>query len=263
MGSRLAVDVKETDEISHIRLSGVIDEDNDFSEISNRITKKVVAINTADVDRINSCGVRDWVTWHSELNKRGITIYLVECSPAIMTQVNLVNNFVGAGSILSFYAPYYCSACDADKMLLIEVDKALQNMPFKAPTCRCDQCDHALEFDDIESSYFAFLSTIPKRPANAEHLQALKRLSSSETKLRARTISVPIHTTPSTPSSSAPFTPTVPSGKELKGLLIDTIAPSMLGSKPTTPASNKLLYLIVALLVLAIGLLGYVVIRAM
>ncbi len=87
MGSRLAVDVKETDEISHIRLSGVIDEDNDFSEISNRITKKVVAINTADVDRINSCGVRDWVTWHSELNKRGATIYLVECSPAIMTQV--------------------------------------------------------------------------------------------------------------------------------------------------------------------------------
>ena len=30
--------------------------------------------------------------------------------------------------------------------------------PFKAPTCRCDECDGPMDFDDMEDSYFAFLA---------------------------------------------------------------------------------------------------------
>ena len=38
-----------------------------------------------------------------------------ECSPAIVAQINLVNNFTGSGVVKSFYVPYFCSECDEEK----------------------------------------------------------------------------------------------------------------------------------------------------
>ncbi len=267
MGARLVVDVKETDEIAYVRLSGIIDEDNDLAEITQRLTKNAVVINTADVDRINSCGVRDWVNWLGDLEKTGDKCYFAECSPAIMAQVNLVNNFVGTGQILSFYAPYFCSACDTDKMLLIEVGQALKSVPFSAPTCRCDQCDHTMEFDDIESSYFAFLTTVSSEQLNAGLAEAIKKYSTdADGKLRARSSSMPVVASGTTPSGSGSFPSlaTTPSSKDLKGLLTDSISMDHVKyTQPeSNPATNKILYLIIGLLALAIGLLGYVVIRS-
>ncbi len=166
MGNRLKIaSTVRPHEISYVNVSGVIDEDNDLAEATSRIKRPMVAINTADVQRINSCGVRDWVNWLVEMEKAGKSIYLVACPPVIMAQVNLVNNFVGAGSIVNFYCPYFCSKCDGVRvLLLIDVEEALRNLPFKAPTCRCTNCDFPMEFDEIESSYFAFLEQMKKSP---------------------------------------------------------------------------------------------------
>ncbi len=271
MGSRLVCDITETERMAYVRLAGVIDEDNGLAELVKRINRPTVVIDTADVDRINSCGVRDWVTWLGELEKAGAEPFLVECSPAIMTQVNLVNNFIGSGTIKTFYAPYFCAACNTDKMLLIDVDEALQAQPFRPPTCRCDQCDHTMEFDDIESSYFAFLATTRKKGLAADVRDALRRFSKgSDAKLRDRTAAAaPVATAPGTSGSSASgaaFTPTSPSSKSLKNILGEG-SYSFTPAKPYTPASssaptNRILFLIIGLLVVAIGLLAYVILRA-
>jgi anti-anti-sigma regulatory factor len=266
MGNRLTVEIKETDELCYITLSGVIDEDNDLVEITQKVNRPVAAINTANVERINSCGVRDWVTWLSELGRKGVNkLFLVECSPVIMAQVNLVNNFVGSGTILNFYGPYYCSECDADSMLLIDVDDALKSLPFKAPTCRCNKCDRTMEFDDIESSYFAFLNTTQRTPPNPALVQTVRRLSpSADTKLRSRSTSFPaVLLTPSGPGLQS--TPTIPSG-EFRSLLSEGGSIVDREKKPASPASpatgtNVVLYLVIALLVVAIGLLTYVILR--
>jgi anti-anti-sigma regulatory factor len=263
MGNRLTVEVRETDELCYITLSGVIDEDNDLVEVSQKVNRPVVAINTANVERINSCGVRDWVTWLGELGRNGMTkLLLVECSPVIMAQVNLVNNFVGPGTIVNFYGPYYCPKCDADSMLLINVDEALKSLPFKAPTCRCNRCDLTMEFDDIESSYFAFLNTMQRPPLEQALAQAVRRLSpSTDTKLRSRSTSFPpLVPTPSSSGLQSP--PTIPSG-EFRSLLSDS--GSALEHKPAPapppPATSWVLYLVIVLLVVAIGLLAYVILR--
>lgn len=267
MSSRLVVDIKTTDKVAYITLSGHIDEDNELNELTKKVSQQAVVLNTANVERINSCGVRDWVSWLSELEKKGASLYLAECSPAIMTQVNLVNNFIGGGSILSFYAPYFCSSCDTEKMLLIETAEALGAMPFKAPTCRCDQCDHTMDFDDIESSYFAFLSTIEHQPLDAATADAVGRFASEgEGKLRTRTTSVPMVPSSAGSGGTGPSAgaPTTPSSKDLKSLISDSISfsqPEFSNSRPTTQ-TNTILYLVIGLLVVAIGLLGYVVIRA-
>ena len=61
-------------------------------------------------------------------------VVLSECSPAIVAQINLVNNFTGTGVVKSFYAPYFCPQCDREKVLLIEtrdaVGQRFVNLPF-------------------------------------------------------------------------------------------------------------------------------------
>jgi anti-anti-sigma regulatory factor len=263
MGARLAFTIEETEAMAYVRLAGVIDEDNGLNELTKRIKKPTVVINTADVERINSCGVRDWVTWLGELTRGGAETILAECSPAIMTQVNLVNNFVGAGTIKSFYAPYFCSSCNTDKMLLVEVDEALETQPFRPPTCRCDQCDHTMEFDDIESSYFAFLGSMTRDRISPEVKAAIRGFA-KDPKLRERA-------TASTAAASIPssvvsrHTPTAPSSKILRSILSESsvsFSPARTFPSPPASSTNKILIAIIVLLVVAIGLLAFVILRS-
>jgi hypothetical protein len=257
MGNRLKIDISETDEISSVDISGVIDEDNGLAETTARINRPVVAINTAEIERINSCGVRDWVTWLGEMEKAGKSVYFVRCPPAIVSQVNLVNNFVGAGSIVNFYCPYFCSKCDDDNLLLVEVKEALGNLPFKAPMCRCPKCNFPMEFDEVENTYFAFLEHMKKKPVDSAVVEKiLGLLSKSESRIRARSMSMPMVTL--TPSVSTPSSPTVPSS-DFKSLLAD---PAFGQDRPTQPPRPyRLLYLVVALLAVAIGLLAYLILK--
>ncbi|HEX6839542.1 MAG TPA: hypothetical protein VF334_23355, partial [Polyangia bacterium] len=148
--------------MTYVKLSGVIDEDNELASLSDKIGSGTAVIDVSEIERINSCGVRDWVNWLGKVEKNGAKVILVECSPAIVAQINLVNNFTGQGVVKSFYAPYFCPNCDLEKVLLVETRDLAQTQPFKAPSCRCDECDGPMDFDDMEESYFAFLSNAKK-----------------------------------------------------------------------------------------------------
>ena len=262
MGARLSIEIKDVDEATtFVRLSGVIDEDNELSQISTKVKpESTVIVDTSDIQRINSCGVRDWVTWLGQMSGKACKLYFLECSPAIMTQVNLVSNFLGKGQIISFYAPYFCSSCEADKMLLVNVEQAMREEQFQAPVCRCDQCDHTMEFDDIESSYFAFLRNIKPPQLSGGLADVVKELSqASQGQLRTRSTSMPMPSLSSTPS--VPSMPTTPAARNLKGLLTDVPVGSN-AQKASDGGVGKILYVIVALLAAAIGLLAYVVLRS-
>src|SRR5690349_24154934 len=58
-------------------------------------TTKFYTLSLHDALPIYSCSVRDWVNWLSKLESNGTRSVLVECSPAIVAQINLVNNFTG------------------------------------------------------------------------------------------------------------------------------------------------------------------------
>jgi anti-anti-sigma regulatory factor len=254
MMSRLNVTVTESGEVSQVKLAGVIDEDNGLSELASKVTKNMLVVNVAEVVRINSCGVRDWVSWLNLLRKKGVALVLAECSPALMTQVHLVNNFVGGCAIFSFYAPYFCTACNAERMVLFEVAE-MQRMPTPAaPTRRCDQCDQIMEFDDIEADYFSFLQT--KQPVTDRALIDLLR-GQRGARVRDRSLTAAALTptaTGSLGSRSGSIPPTfTPSDRVPKPTL--AVAPERSSRTPTL-----VLYVIIGLLVTAIVLLGYLLI---
>jgi anti-anti-sigma regulatory factor len=162
MNSKFQASVTQRDDATWVKLAGVIDEDNDLGGLAEKLGSGTAVIDVSEIERINSCGVRDWVNWLGRAEKNGANVVLVECSPAIVAQINLVNNFTGQGVVKSFYAPYFCPNCDIEKALLVETSDLQNVRPFAAPSCRCDECDGPMDFDDMEDSYFAFLGNTKK-----------------------------------------------------------------------------------------------------
>lgn len=183
---KLTIGTNQVEDVVFVKLSGIIDEDNTLARSTKKLTGRTLVLDLAEVKRINSCGVRDWVNWLSDLHARGKTVILTRCSPCIVTQLNLVNNFAGRAMVRSFFAPYYCSSCDLEVLCLLQVeDFAGQAQPRaprpgdpRTPNVECPrrtpECD--LEFDDIEEAYFAFLprgSGAVVDPALAAHIEKL------------------------------------------------------------------------------------------
>ena len=139
----------------YLRLTGVIDEDNRLDRLGEQLEgATAVAIDTAQVTRINSCGVRDWVNWLAALERRGLQVVLVSCSVHIVEQINMVHNFIGGGRIKSFFSPYYCEDCDRELLEYLEVAEITDPLAIHPP---CPSCSQPTELDHLPEQFFAFL----------------------------------------------------------------------------------------------------------
>src|SRR5436190_23592502 len=303
MSQKFQAAVHHRDDISYVKLTGVIDEDNELGDLVDKIPPGTAVIDLGEIERINSCGVRDWVNWLGKLESNATKVVLVECSPAIVAQINLVNNFTGNGVVKSFYVPYFCPECDEEKVLLVEASD-MGPPPHEPPTCRCDECDLVMDFDDMPDSYFAFLSNQRKLAEPDKINGAMRDLGrgpdGSDKKVRSRQSQPNLSTgsKPSVPSlpSIQPKSHTVPpqsafmaaqqSGK-YKTPSKPPSNPSLSGSRPPgtlrnpsslpgnsfgfvaqagtgptyrqEPKSNALVFVLIAILLAAIGVLAYLV----
>ena len=246
MNQKFQAAITQKDDVCYIKLSGVIDEDNSLGSLVEQIPAGTAVINVGEVERINSCGVRDWVNWLSKIEKSNANVVLVECSPAIVAQINLVHNFTGGGAVKSFFAPYFCPACDLEKVLLIEAAEMSGPATPSAPTCRCDECDGVMDFDDMEESYFAFVSSGRKVAKDAKIEAVLKEMApddgKGERKIRSRVGITGVsggspQQTPQTPPS-LPSVPSLPSiTRPGSGAGANTPTP-LFGQTATSPGSR-------------------------
>lgn len=275
MSQKFQAAVHHRDEVSFVKLSGVIDEDNELTDLTDKIPSGTVVIDLGEVERINSCGVRDWVNWLSSIEAKNAEVVLVECSPAIVAQINLVNNFTGSGTVKSFYVPYFCPECDEEKVLLSEAGD-MGPPPHEPPVCRCDECDLVMDFDDMPDSYFAFLAN-QKKVAKPEKIQSVLNEFSAgaeeKSKIRSRVgasgslsgniSNSSLPTVPSLPSisqggtgpgsrpgfSSSPGTG--PGGGSTPGLSMAAAA--------SVSKNGTVVYVLVGVLLAAIGVLAFLV----
>lgn len=153
---------------SYLKLGGVIDEDNHLRKLTGQLKGSAVVLDLSEVERINSCGVRDWVNWLSDVEASGFKVVMVRCSSAIINQVNMVTNFIGDAFVHSFFAPYLNPETEQEKNILLFTETLAQQNPVLAPTIRCEDTGYLLEFDDFEESYFAFIPDMADRPLPSE-----------------------------------------------------------------------------------------------
>lgn len=152
-------------EWTYVRLSGVIDEDNRLRELVAQVSGPLLLIDLEAIQRINSCGVRDWVGWLDLVGRSETETILLDCSPAIVAQLNLVGNFARHARVQSIRAPYYCESCDVEHSTVLDVPSLMGADVPRAPSQSCPRCERPMAFDDIEESYFSFLGDV--LPAHA------------------------------------------------------------------------------------------------
>lgn len=137
---------------------GPINEDTEvhLKPIVNQLGPNVI-FNFRKVEYVNSCGVRAWINFLREVEKNRKIIF-EECTPEIVSQINMIPNFRGTAHIKSVYASYACEKCDHQKWQLFEEGR---NLPVSAaegvPPPKCDKCGHVMEMEELEDEFFAWL----------------------------------------------------------------------------------------------------------
>ncbi len=163
MSGRLEWHISEAASLTLVSLKGPINEDADLEPLAgalrdlfrdSRAKPTRLRLELSGISRINSCGVREWVNFIRSLPPE-CAVELDRCPPSVVAQLNMISNFAGSARILSVQAPYVCEACGNEENVLVAVTPGVSP---EIGAMRCRSCGGEMEFDDIQDSYFAFLT---------------------------------------------------------------------------------------------------------
>jgi hypothetical protein len=155
VNERLHWEIGERDGLTLVSLRGQVNEDVDLEPLARALAgRRHVRLELRDIERINSCGVREWV-YFMRLLPRACRIDLDECPPAVVSRLNMISNFAGHAQIASVRAPYICETCGHEQGVLVQVERGRRPCLERVS---CVSCGGEMKFDDVEDSYFAFLS---------------------------------------------------------------------------------------------------------
>lgn len=158
-GQKLAIEQFADDNFTYMRLGGAIDEHFDGKKLSASVKTRILVLHLAGIDRMSSFGIREWGDFIEGLAKNVEQLVLIECSPKVMDQLNMVANFIGSGRVLSFYAPYRCDYCDSDNRVLLQVDRDWDMIKGrKPPELPCSSCGELEHFDEDPITYFSYMA---------------------------------------------------------------------------------------------------------
>jgi hypothetical protein len=146
-----------------VQLTGDVDDAANLEGVIGGIPKPPMElhVNCAQINRINSVGVKGWIKYFRAAEANGVPVYFYDCSPAIVQQMNLVFNFLCGGKVLSLRANFACESCGATSLYTLKVPDLLQSS-FNVPDQKCVKCGKAASFDDLPKMYFKFLMTPSK-----------------------------------------------------------------------------------------------------
>lgn len=175
-GKKLSIEKFADGSITCLKFSGTIDEQFSGKAVAATVKPGTLILDLADVTKISSFGIREWVDFMNQIGQKVDQLFLIELAPKIVDQLNMVANFAGKGRVVSFYAPYRCDYCDDDRRRLLQFEsdyEAIKNM--KPPVRPCEACGNPEYFDEDPTSFFSFLAQQPKfelDPAVATFLSA-------------------------------------------------------------------------------------------
>ena len=159
MGNRVKIVATEG---NRYKFSGIIDEASQFNDLIASFGPEVW-LDFSEVSRINSCGVRQWVTAIYSTNTR---IHYLNVPSLIVDQFSMVPEFLGPNSMVeNFEARFICDACGHEETQMLVVGKdvqACQDEYVDGPSKECPKCAAAMEFDHNPDVYLEFLKNVKK-----------------------------------------------------------------------------------------------------
>src|SRR5438552_19168039 len=107
-------------EVTHLRLSGVIDETFSAKAVSQGLSGQVI-VDLGRVQRISSFGVRQWMELSRQLPEGTLGLFVINAPPMVVDQLATVEAFAGVAKVLSFLGPYTCPNCGDEHLRLIDL----------------------------------------------------------------------------------------------------------------------------------------------
>lgn len=162
--SKMRMEYEVAGEVITLRPVGILDEDSNLGLVITAALAiypkpSEVRIDLGSVSRINSCGVREWISFITRFRSL-FSVSFVNVSELMVEQASMINGiFGGAGfRVVSIQVPYYCAKCDARTLSLVELSKLklVDRVPV-VPVEHCRSCKAELEFDSAPEQYFGFL----------------------------------------------------------------------------------------------------------
>ncbi len=144
--------------IACLKFSGTIDEAFDGKKLGQAAAAEVLVLDLGGVKKISSFGIREWVDFVGAAARQVQAMFLIECAPKVVDQLNMVANFTGGGRVFSFYAPFRCDYCDSEHRVLLQVDRdheAIKAM--KLAERPCPSCGEGMYFDEDGATYFSYV----------------------------------------------------------------------------------------------------------
>ncbi len=145
-------------EWDHVVYAGPINEDTEvhLGRIGPQLGKHVI-FNFRHVEFVNSCGVRSWINFLRDIQE-GREVIFEECTPEIVSQINMIPNFKGTAHIKSVYASYSCESCENQDWELFEEGRNLPATPDdEVAEKACSKCGAEMEMEEMEDEFFAWL----------------------------------------------------------------------------------------------------------
>lgn len=144
--------------VACLKFSGTIDEGFEGKKLGMTAAADTLVLDLGGVKKISSFGIREWVDFVTTAQKVCRSIVLIECTPKVVDQLNMVANFAGGGRVFSFYAPFRCDYCDSEQRVLLQIDRdhdAIKSM--KLSERPCHSCKESMYFDEDGATYFSYL----------------------------------------------------------------------------------------------------------
>lgn len=154
----ITLQVSKNGEWEKLTYIGSINEDSEvhLPPLLTSLGKSVI-VNFKQVDSINSCGVRAWITFMRDLEK-GRKVLFEECTPEVVSQINMIPNFKGSADVQSIYGSYTCPTCGNQQMHLFVKGKNMpQTSGDAAEEVLCTKCGKKTEMDELEEEFFAWV----------------------------------------------------------------------------------------------------------
>lgn len=136
-------------------LEGAADEFTKFDEVIG-LPGSEIHVKCSGVSRINSVGIKSWINHFGKLKTNNVKVTLVDCSTALVEQMNMIVNFAANMTVESVIVPFSCAKCGTESLVSYKTD-AIRKANFELPEIKCGSCGGNAAFDDIPEEYFNFL----------------------------------------------------------------------------------------------------------
>ncbi len=144
--------------IACLKFTGTIDESFEGKKLGGTAAGDTLVLDLGGVKKISSFGIREWVDFVSTASKLVRSMILIECTPKVVDQLNMVANFAGGGRVFSFYAPFRCDYCDSEHRVLLQIDRDFETIKsMKLAERPCPTCKEGMYFDEDGATYFSYL----------------------------------------------------------------------------------------------------------